>query len=252
MEEGPDHTGTPAPTSSEPGPRLNWFPSVEDEPFLHASPGSDQLGAEGARLHLGDSVLALLEPLQVRSEHLELYARTAPGNHPCTRFGGFDSAEQMATSRAVSPRLKGAVGWSDLEEMFRTELEQARSHGVGGLVQLEGIEDEVWRLSSKEPAALAVLSGHRIATLIDLTCSAVESATPLAPQTLVIEALRVYGWGALAGVELPRPAAVTLFDGAVIPRRERHVVVFPDRIELKAEKLGRFTDVIPRVSRRNR
>ena len=215
-------------------------------------PPARQPDPADAHLHLGDSVLALLEPLQVRTARLELYARAAPGNHPCTRFGGFDSAEQMATSKAISPRLNGAVGWSDLEEMYRAEIEQARAHGAGGLAQLEGIEDEVWRLSSEEPARVAVLAGHRVTTLIDLTGRAVEEATPLAPQTLVIEALRVYSWGALAGVELPPPAPVMLPGGGSVTRRERHVVVFPDRVELQADKLGRFFDLMPRVSRRGR
>lgn len=195
---------------------------------------------------LDDLDLKMLEPLQVRTEPLRLYARTAPGNHPCVRLGGFDSAEQMAMSTAMEPRLKGAMGWLSLEEMVRAEIDQARAHGVSGVGLLEGIEDVVWEISSVKPASVAVLNGHRLARYIDLSGPAVEAATPLAPQTLVIEAFRVYKWGTLAGVELPQPTATfTLPDGTVIRHRERHIVVFPDRVELEAVELGRFTDVIP-------
>lgn len=195
---------------------------------------------------LGDLALNLLEPLQVRTEPLQLFARAAPGNHPCVRVGGFDSAEQMAMSTTMEPRLKGAVGWLSLEEMIRAEIDQARGHGISGLGLLEGIEDIVWRLSSTKPASVAVMSGHRLTRHLDLSGSAIEAATPRAPQTLVIEALRVYKWGALAGVELPQPTApFTLPNGMVIRHRERHIVVFPDRVELTAEELGRFSDVIP-------
>jgi hypothetical protein len=195
---------------------------------------------------LGDLELNLLEPLPVRTEPLQLFARAAPGNHPCTRLGGFESPEEMAMSAKMEPRLKGAVGWLSLEEMARAEIDQARGHGVSGLGLLEGIEDVIWRLSSTAPASIAVMTGHRLARHIDLSGSAVEAATPRSPQTLVIEALRLYKWGTLAGVELPQPTGtLTLSNGIVIQRRERHIVVFPDRVELKAKELGRFSDVIP-------
>jgi len=192
----------------------------------------------------------MLEPLKIQNEPLELFARAAPGNHPCIRLGGFESLEQMAMSDQMEPRLKGAVGWLSLEEMLRAEIDQARGHGISGLGMLEEIEDHVWRLSSKEPVPVAVMSGHRLTREVDLSGPAIEAATPRTPQALIIEALRVYKWGYLAGVELPRPTAtVELGNGTVIRHRERHIVVFPDRVQLAAEELGRFSDVMPVRSR---
>jgi hypothetical protein len=194
---------------------------------------------------LGDLSLGLLKPLAVRTEPLCLYARAAPGNHPCIRLGGFDSPEQMSMSGPLKPRLKGAIGWVNPDEMLRGEIEQARGHGVSGVGILEGIEDIVWRLTSTEPAPVAEMDGHRITRVLDLTGAAIEAATPGSPQAIVIEALRVYKWGMLAGVELPRPPPITLPNGMTISHRERNVVVFPDRVELKAEELGPFNEVIP-------
>ena len=94
------------------------------------------------------------------------------------------------------------------------------------------------------------MSGHRLTREVDLSGPAIEAATPRTPQALIIEALRVYKWGYLAGVELPRPTAtVELGNGTVIRHRERHIVVFPDRVQLAAEELGRFSDVMPVRSR---
>jgi hypothetical protein len=199
---------------------------------------------------LGDLDISLLEPLKVKVKRLELYARAAPGNHPCTRLGGFDSAEQMAMSNKMEPRLKGAVGWLSLEEMLRAEIDQARGHGISGLGMLEEIEDYVWRLTSKEVATVAEMGGHRLSRAIDLSGPAVEAATPGTSQALLIEALRVYRWGQLAAIELPPARSLfQLADGTKIPNRERHIVVFPDRVELEAEELGRFIDAIPLRSR---
>jgi hypothetical protein len=148
-------------------------------------------------------------------------------------------------SSRMRKRLKGAVGWLSLEEMIWAEVEQARGHGISGLGLLEGIEDIVWRLSSAQPAPVAVMNGHRLTSTVDLSGSAVESATPRSVQSLMIDALRVYRGGVLAGVELPRSAGYKLPNGSVIRHRERHILVFPDRVDLEAEKLGRFSDVIP-------
>jgi hypothetical protein len=223
---------------------------LENSPGSHPEP--PLTSRRGPSPRLGDLEIDLLDQLRVRVEPLELYARAAPGNHPCTRLGGFDSPEQMAMSDSLQPRLKGAVGWVSLEEMLRAEIDQARGHGISGLGMLEEIEDVVWRLRSKEPATIAMLEGHQLARILDLTGPAVESATPGSSQALAIEALRAYRykWGRLAAIELPSSRdAVQLADGTKIPNREQHVVVFPDRVELEAEELGRFIEAMPLRSR---
>lgn len=197
-------------------------------------------------LELDDLALSLLEPLEVRTEPLRLFARAAPGNRPCQRFGGFDSAEQMAMPGPTIPRLKGAVVWLSQEEMVRAEVDLARGHGVSGLALLEGIEDIVWELETKKSATVATLEGHRLTARVKLTAPAIESATPRSDQMLVMEALRVYRRGKLDAVELPTlSSSYTLPDGTKITSTERHIVTFGDRIELEAKPLGRFSDVIP-------
>jgi hypothetical protein len=198
---------------------------------------------------LDDLAFRLLEPLPVRNEPLRLFARAAPGNHPCHRFGGFDSPEQMSMSERRTPRLKGAVGWLSQDEMVRAEVDRARGHGVSGLALLEGIDDIVWELETKRTATVASLDGHRLTKRVKLTGRAIEMATPRSHQMLVMELLRVYRWGLLDAVELPTDSSYTLPNGARIVQTERHIVTFGDRVELEAKALGRFSDVIPLRSR---
>lgn len=193
-----------------------------------------------------DLALELLEPLSVRSEPLTLFARAAPGNHPCHRFGGFESVEEMAMSAPMKQRLKGAVGWLSQEEMVRAEVEQARGHGVSGLALLEGIEDIIWEITTKKPAMVATLEGHPLTREVKLTGPAIEAATPRSRQMVVVEALRVYRWGVLDAVELPKtPTGYMLPNGTEVAHTERHIITFGDRVELEAQPLGRFSDVIP-------
>lgn len=198
-------------------------------------------------VELDELARSLLEPLDVRTEPLQLFARAAPGNRPCQRFGGFDSAEQMSMPGPTIPRLKGAVVWVSREEMAAAEVDLARGHGVSGLALLEGIEDIVWELETKRVATVASLDGHRLTAEVKLTGPAIESATPRSDQMLIMEALRVYRRGKLDAVELPKLRyTYNLADGTEISGTERHILTFGDRIELKAKPLGRFSDVVLR------
>jgi hypothetical protein len=188
--------------------------------------------------------------LRIVNKQLILFARAQPENHPCTRFGGFDTPEQMASSGNLEERPKGASGWSSIQEMLEAEVDQAKAHGISGLGQLEGITDDVWRLSSLERVPVVELAGHRLTHEIDMSAAAVEKSTPASPQGAVVSYIRSYGNGIVGAIELPaRPLAATLPPWMRIRHRERHLIAFPERVQMRGEYLGPWRDAIPLHSR---
>jgi hypothetical protein len=152
----------------------------------------------------------------------------------------------MANSAKMAWPLKGAHGWSSLKEMLEATVDQARAHGVSGLGLIEGITDDVWRFWSTERVQVAMLAGHPMNRYIDMSQEALEMATPSSPQGRVIARLRDHQDGTIAGIELPSTGPpAQLPPGLRIRHRERHLLVFPDRVKLSDEDLGPWGEVIP-------
>lgn len=200
-----------------------------------------------------DALLRRLEPrLRIDRRPLELYARAAEGNHPCTWLGGFKTeGELIETNRSRWP-LKGARGWSSLREMVEAEVDRVRAHGVGpGRHLFEGITDNVWRLYSVGEVDVACLAGHPLTRHVDMSGEAVAEATPNSPQGQILAHLRSCRNGSVAAIELPSIGPPMHLPPELRMRhREHHLLVFRDRVQLRDEDLGPWSEAVPHWFRR--
>jgi hypothetical protein len=195
-----------------------------------------------------DALLRQLEPrLRVEKRQLVLFSRAAEDNHPCRWLGGFDTVEELLAADRLAWPLKGAHGWATLREMVEAAADHARAHGIKrtrGL--LEGITDNVWELRSVGEVSVAVLADHPLTRHIDMCGKAIEKATPGSPQGQVISFLRCYRDGLVSAIELPSAAMpMHLPTELRIRHRQRQILVFPDRLELRDRKLGPWDEVAP-------
>jgi len=206
-------------------------------------------GAKRAAVIDVDALLRRLEPrLRIERRPLELYSRTAEGNHPCTWLGGFETENELiATSRSKWP-LKGSRGWASIREMVQAEADRARAHGLDpGRHLLKGITDNVWRLWSVGEIDVANLGGHPLTRHVDMSGEAVANATPNSPQGLVLAHLRHCRNGSVAAIELPSIGPPMHLPPELRMRhREHHLLVFRDRVKFRDENLGPWFDAIPR------
>lgn len=195
-----------------------------------------------------DALLRGLEPrLHLERRQLLLYSRAVKGNHPCTWLGGFDTVGELLEAGKLEWPLKGARGWPTMREMVEAAADHARAHGIKpGRRLIEGITDNVWQLWSVDEVAVAVLGGDPLTRHIDMSGEAIQEATPSSPQGQVISFLRCHRDGLVAAIELPSAGVpLHLPPELRIRHRERHMLVFPDRVKLRDKKLGPWDDVVP-------
>jgi hypothetical protein len=212
------------------------------------APNSQDGGAEGPGVLAPADMEAILRDLDaeldVGIERLVLFARAPDENHPCMRVGGFDTAEQMASSGKMAERPKSARGWPSFQAMVETEFALAKKHGVSGIGLIEGINDFVWELSSVEPVVIADLTEHHLTRTIDMSRAAVMKGTPASPQGRVISRIRDSRGEMIGGIELPTRDPATLPPELRVQHRERHLLVFPNRVKLQDRNLGRWKDIL--------
>lgn len=205
--------------------------------------GGENSGAL-APLDLETILRNLDEELDVGLERIVLFARATEDNHPCTRMGGFDDLHQLANSAKLAVRPKGARGWPSYQAMQEAEFDLAKKHGVSGLGLIEGIKDYVWELTSVESVAIADLTDHPLTRSIDMSSEAVAKATPGSPQGRVLTKIRGWGDGVIGGVDLPTRDPGRLPLKLRVQHRERHLMVFPDRVSMRDKNLGRWKDIL--------
>ncbi|HMJ38950.1 MAG TPA: hypothetical protein VK606_05310 [Verrucomicrobiae bacterium] len=195
-----------------------------------------------------EALLRRLEPrLKIEKRKLQLFSRAAEGNHPCTWVGGFDTVEQLLDAGKLKWPLKGARGWSTLRAMVEAAADHTRAHGITSARRLfDGITDDVWKLWSVDEVPVAVLGDHPLTRHIDMSGEAIHKATPSSPQGQVISFLRCHRNDLVAAIELPSMGVpLHLPPELRIRHRERHMLVFPDRVQLSDEELGPWHDVVP-------